>query len=217
MFYFVCARASAESSLSLNASERLLYTNILLETDGDYLLTVAELIMKRPGASFSWLQQNFPGALLERLRQKIRSPYIKEPERTNLLGHIKRVETWKRGTRYTEHLLYPRLSWLLDLGFLVPEDFDRHRYFLTGGGTEFLNGLPVSGEYLDVSTDWLYDGFWYLMPRLMLGISLSDWEQMGGDFSALCAHLLEEAFRWDFRPRKHRDRFVVGTVCFMDR
>lgn len=195
--YFVCKDfPSSSNPFYLSNPERLLYTNILLDQDGDYLLTIVEFLIEKPEASLALLQQEFQRRLLQRLEWKSRLPGIEEPLRHKIVDRIRVIRDWDKPLRYAEHLVPPRLNWLLDLGILAPESFREHRYVLTEGGLNFFKSLPIQNGHLEVKTSWLAHEFWQLMPAFLLNMTLLDWKQVEeGERYTLCATLLEKTFR----------------------
>jgi len=182
----------------LTPVERLFYTHLLLEKDADVLLTLLARLWEQPGISLAGLQKSYQHDFVKRLLLKGR---VVEDERLKqqLLERRLEIETgWKNPEKYAEHIVPPRLNWLLDLGFLDTASFRRHRYSLTDAGEAFVGRLPRLGEeaFYDVSESWLSADFWGFMPGDLLGIRVSGlWEQLSeAERQAVCSPLLKEAF-----------------------
>lgn len=155
----------------LTDTERLFYTYLLLEKDADVLLTILGRLQEQPGIVLASLQKTYQQDLITRLTHKgrlIEDERLKEQLRDRRLA----IETtWKKPARYAEHIVPPRLNWLLDLGFLETATFQRHQYDLTEAGSKFLGDLPrYNGAFCDVSALWLSADFWPLAATHLLNI-----------------------------------------------
>lgn len=182
----------------LSHPECLFYLHLLLNQDADLLLTVTDYLRAHPGPALAQLQRDFQEAFLHRLSQKItlsRDDIVRQ----SLLERRGRVERWRKPERYAEHIVPPRLNWLLDLGFLEPGRFRRHRYFFTETGRRFLSVLPSLGDsqLRDVSGGWLESDFWMAVAWGFVDKeALTRWDQVGDERRReVCAPLFEEVFR----------------------
>ncbi len=182
----------------LTHAECLFYLYLLLAQDADLLLTVTDYLREHPGVALAQLQRDFQEAFLHRLSQKItlsRDDIVRQ----SLLERRAQVERWRKPERYAEHIVPPRLNWLLDMGFLEPGRFRRHHYFFTEAGRRFLSELPRLGDshLRDVSGDWLESGFWTAVACGSIDREvLMQWDQVDDERRReVCAPLLKEVFR----------------------
>jgi hypothetical protein len=177
--------------------EQLFYMYTLLGKDADILLTVIDGVTDHLGVSLAHLQRTFQERFLERVNQKFTLSQNKMLKQL-LLQRRMEIKDWRRPERYAEHLVPPRLNWLLDLGLLEPEPFTRHRYFLTEKGKRFIESLfrPKGASFSDVNDRWLASEFWLTtVPELLEIKPLTDWKQLDEKRRrTLCAQLLQEAF-----------------------
>lgn len=155
----------------LTDAERLFYTYLLLEKDADILLTILTRLQEQPGIGLAGLQKTYQQDLINRLAHKgqiVEDERLKEQLRDRRLA----IETaWKKPARYAEHIVPPRLNWLLDLGFLETATFQRHQYYLTEAGSRFLGNLPrYNDAFCDISASWLSADFWPLAATHLLNI-----------------------------------------------
>lgn len=182
----------------LTPAERLFYTHLLLERDADVLLTIADHLLEEPGIPLAQVQRGFQGDFLHRLSRKIESTPDERLKR-ELLDRRAEVKAWRKPERYAEHLVPPRLNWLLDLDLLEAGKFRRHRNELTAEGRRFLATLLHVGEngFSDVSGEWLDSVFWEgALGELLYDELLQDWDEV--DETALhgiLTGLLKDAFQ----------------------
>ena len=198
LFALIDEKGTNTNPFFLTHAECLFYLYLLLDQDADILLTVTDYLEEHPGASLAQLQRDFQEAFLHRLSQKItlsRDDIVRQ----SLLERRGQVERWRKPERYAEHIVPPRLNWLLDLGFLEPGRFRRHRYFFTEAERRFLSVLPRLGgsQLRDVSRDWLESDFWMAATwGLADKEALTRWDQVDDERRReVCAPLLEEVFR----------------------
>jgi len=190
----------------LSPAEKIFYTYWILTSDADIFLTVLERVARQPGISLAQLQQMFQSDFLARLELKS-SSCKDEMLRRQLFERRTRVaDEWRKPHRYAEHLVPPRVNWMLDLDFLEPGNFRHHRYVLTTVGRQFLSALPQLGntEFHDVTDQWLASGYWDIAAQTLSGIEpLTDWEQLDEKKQqAIMKPLLDETFE------TFRDAFV---------
>jgi hypothetical protein len=191
----------------LNRAEQIFYLYHLLKIDADMLLTVVDCILRNEGSSLNQLQQLFRESFLTRLNDK--GLYSQD----ELLAHQLRdrqhevANEWKRPERYTEHIVPPRLNWLLDLHLLNKDMFRLHRFVPTEEGRQFFYYLPCLGKsnFRDVTEQWLDLEFWDSISRTLLKDMLpTSWSRVNEETKYNTAKLLlAEAFavfRSSFAP-----------------
>lgn len=186
-----------DNPFTLTDVERLFYTYLLLDKDADVLLTILTRLQEQPGIGLAGLQKTYQQDLISRLTRKgqvVEDERVKEQLRDRRLA----VEmSWKKPARYAEHIVPPRVNWLLDLGFLEPTPFQHHQYHLTEAGANFLGNLPCFDEtFRDVSTSWLSADFWPLAAMHLLNIQSSRrWSELDEEEQlAVGTPRLKEAF-----------------------
>lgn len=182
----------------LTPTERLFYTRLLLERDADVLLTITDRLLEQSGISLAQLQRAFQADFLHRLKRKIKNTPDERLKR-ELLDRRIEVKAWTKPERYAEHLVPPRLNWLLDLDLLEAGKFKRHRYELTTGGRRFLTTLlhPGHNGFSDITDEWLESVFWEVAIGELLHIEpLTDWGEVDETMlHAILTRLLKETFQ----------------------
>lgn len=177
---------------------RLFYSYLLLEKDADVLLTLLDGLCKQPGTSLASLQKSYQQDFVRRLALKGRVVEDEQLKQQLLERRMEIERGWKNPEKYAEHIVPPRLNWLLDLGYLDPVSFRHHQYRLAQAGATLTEGLLQFGEeaFCDVSEPWLSMDFWYLAPRHLLNVQpFQLWEHLNeAERQSVCAPLLREAF-----------------------
>jgi hypothetical protein len=198
LFALIDEKGTNKNPFFITRAECLFFLYLLLDQDADILLTVTDYLGEDPGASLAQLQQDFQEAFLHRLSHKI-SLSRDDIVRQRLLERRGQVESWRKPQRYAEHIVPPRLNWLLDLGFLEPGRFRRHHYFFTEAAKRVLSALPRLGDSQlhDVSDDWLESDFWMTVACGSIPKEeLMQWDQIDAKRrQEVCAPLLKEVFR----------------------
>src|SRR2546421_1623473 len=182
----------------LTSVEKLFYIYCLLKVDADILLTIVHDILERRAVSLINLQQTFQSSFLERIEKKTLVAQDEGVRFTLRDRKTKVKEYWKRPERYAEHIVPPRLNWLLDLSFLKKPSFRQHHFELTGEGQQFFSALPCLGECSlhDITDRWLDLEYWQIVARTLLEIeSPVLWAAINTETQySIIATLLTEAF-----------------------
>lgn len=152
----------AANPFFLSDVERVFYVYHLLMVDADLFLTVLDLVLNSPNSNLSTLQKGFQAAFLNRLDEKSSGTEEQLLKQTLLERRLSVSATWAAPERYAEHLVPPRLNWMLDLELLDPQSFQNHRYVLTATGNKLLAKMPRIGSspLHDVTDKWLSHDFW---------------------------------------------------------
>jgi len=182
----------------LTVPEKLFYSYCLLKTDADLLLTVVDSLFERRDISLAILQETFKENFLRRLNNKLLSVQD-EALRQQLRDRKLKVEDeWKKPERYAEHIVPPRLNWLLDLGFLKAVPFRHHGFEFTDEAQQFISALPHFGEFClhDVTDQWLDLEYWKVAASTLAGFEFSkNWKEVDEEKQySLMRTLLAEAF-----------------------
>lgn len=146
----------------LSDVEKIFYMLHLLSVDADLLLTVFDLVQTSEGASLKELQQSFKDAYVARLRYKSNTANNQSVKQLLLERRTIAQNEWKKPERYAEHIVPPRLGWLLDLAMLDPTAFKKGAYQLSAFGRCFATLLPInfqSDRYSDITDQWLKESF----------------------------------------------------------
>jgi hypothetical protein len=165
-------KQSNQLSDVITKEEKLFYLYILFSKDADYLLLVLDMIKNEPLLSNqTQLQKKFEKSLLQRLKSKAlfseRSTLMNIEEKRRVVS----VE-WLNSASYAEHIIAPRLEWLIDLNVLKKED---NRYLFTDEGEKFLESflsLKENESVSDINNEWItekaFSSFRYLFSDSML-------------------------------------------------
>jgi hypothetical protein len=111
--------------------------------------------------TLSGLQKSFQNNFIEYLDKKIASS-TSDAYKRQLLERRNIIATqWKGAERYSEHIVPPRINWMLDLGFLDTALFLKHRCKLSSNGLVFFENLPRFNDSINITEDWLDDAYWH--------------------------------------------------------
>ncbi|WP_461141269.1 hypothetical protein [Spirosoma pomorum] len=172
----------SKNPFELNFLDKIFFGETLLKYDFLYISVLLELIYVRQETSFSELKRVFQQALIQRLQYFLQD-YVALHER-RVIDEIRkvraRIEAWEKPDRYLEHVLMPRLNWLLDIDFIkLPTSKNREVLVqITETGERFFEGLC---DWYDLSLGWVLDPsdlMSYFFPHIFaktyrLGINVS--------------------------------------------
>lgn len=141
----------------LNELDRLFFLETLLKEDFLYIELLMELIYVAGRTSYKDLNGIFRNKLLAKLSRLERENYYgNQRSQDNLKIIIKRIGEWKNSTVYLEHIIMPRLNWLLDLGLL---NMEKLHVALTDEGIRLLQNInfwkDISCSDIGNSTEYL--------------------------------------------------------------
>jgi len=166
----------------LSLAQRLFFLHELWCRDGDILFTLLQQLGTHP-LSLHQIQSNFGDAYYDHLSQRMQQLPI-EYEQRELLERRNSIAAWQSPARYAEHIVPPRLHWLLDLGLLYIESSSQRKCYLTPIGQEFKKRFST----LEALTDkWLDSNFFKAVADCLAtdGVSISVWRSNHKDQEAL--------------------------------
>ena len=181
------------NAFGLRIEEICFFAQRLLLSDADFLIPVLELVNEQFPCSLAEIQDNFQAKILHRLfliDRAARSSHLKLEVATK----IQSIRTWTKPHTYVEHLVPPRLHWLLDLRLLDWTVYRKSNSFqLSHAGRVLLDAFPLNNEHLRyIHRDWCENGYF-------------------GTF--IEAYLPEhEVKRWDETARPHTDRLLEQSL-----
>jgi len=134
-------RTNTRNPFELNLAERCAYLYWLLLKDGDRFFTVLDMLAEPSEQPLSRLQNDFQAHYLRRLGVRISTE--KGHVAREILALRNRVaHDWKNPKRYAEHIVPPRIHWLVDLGLASISEGRGKPARLTGVGNRFRYVLP---------------------------------------------------------------------------
>jgi predicted transcriptional regulator len=187
-----------QNPFELSMEQKCYLLKRILENDFDYILPLLRLLEKchNTGEIFG----NFKIAVLEHLETRIK----RVDDILKSSGFKKRIQLmmkWAQEKKYLEHIIYPRLDWLLDIQILDREKYKKRIYKLTYNGKAFLEALKKMEVEIDVNA-WLEDHYYETFGRCFIKESVISFDALKKEERSKFVHdLLEEAFN-KFSPPK---------------
>lgn len=188
----------------------LLYQLLLL--DADYLLPILDL-------TTAYHRQS---ELLENAQQRLRrrfdllQRYAHSPiSRSEMVDRARAIAQWTKPVKYSEHLLLPRLHWLLDLELVNWKAFQTEREFrLSDWGDRLLQStLKVEGEPL-VDRRWCQNTLFFAWAKA-LDSPVTSWSQVPEvEQKTLIQHQVEAGFQM-FRTMQYPRISAYQLILFV--
>ncbi|MGD8457150.1 MAG: hypothetical protein PVF83_12260 [Anaerolineales bacterium] len=158
--------------IPVNLSFILFYQMMLL--DADYLLELLSL-------SLSFSNQNeyishFQETIQNRL-QIMEGATINPLLRAKIRDRRQTTEQWKKPEVYLEHIVLPRLNWLVDLNI-----FDRNslyalkKFELSKQGKVIFSETPYFESHRFIDRDWCQNGLFELWAKAFYGNNIKKWD-----------------------------------------
>lgn len=159
-FFKVYQSLKGEYSKSLNVFElstfdKLYFLECILKNDYFYFSNLLELFFLENETTYSSLISKYQGQLTERLEDYKKGNYkIKKLEK-DFEVILKRINSWEKPTIYLEHLLMPRINWMLDLGII---NGSSNKFTISEVGLKLFKHLSI---WNDINTSKIIssDGF----------------------------------------------------------
>lgn len=153
---------SSFNVFDLNILDRIYFLNQILISDSLYICSLLEVILiLYNNSSSAGIKKVFKEYLLDELARISNSPDVTlNSIKRDVVELRKRIQSWTKAEVYLEHIIEPRLNWLLDLKLIVQIHDKNKKYRLTDSGTRLLNYL--SGIYESVGVKHIY------LPELLL-------------------------------------------------
>jgi len=121
--------------------EKTFFLYHILENDGFYIQLLMNIVLEKERISIKKLKDDFQGCIIHKLKEDISSLSLSNKIKNEIILRIKRVEKWENPKRYLEHIIEPRVNWLLDLGFLEQSDFIKGNLVLSKKGLIFVQKI----------------------------------------------------------------------------
>ena len=138
--------------------QKTLFSFLLLHKDTDGFLLILDMLVDLGETNQKRLQQEFKSAINNRLvdKKEVAIQTVKEiiSEKYRTINFI-----WKNAEKYAEHVLIPRVEWLITLGWIeVNKKGSSSFYSLTNEGTKFCNLIPQIPATVtrDINQNWLF-------------------------------------------------------------
>lgn len=128
--------------------DRIYFLECILRNDYFYFKTLLELLYIEELTTYSALVKVFQNSILARLESYKHSNSYGDRNRLNNIDIIlKRIKKWEKAEVYLEHILMPRLNWMLDLGIVkdVKDGFE-----ITEVGSKLFQHLCI---WNDINTE----------------------------------------------------------------
>ena|GEM_PF-873421 len=127
----------------LSLLDKIFFGEQLLKYDFFYLTNLLELIFVCESSNYVKLKNNFKDYTLKKLEEILKQSRdrdtVSKRAVTDINAVYKRIKSWDKPEVYLEHILMPRLNWLLDLDLI---DMDEGlNVSLTDEGLRLLNNL----------------------------------------------------------------------------
>lgn len=125
----------------LSDFDKLYFLESILRNDYFYFSNLLELFFFKEKMTYQNLLPKFQGILRTSL-EKYKNQTISTDRKVlvNIETILKRINSWEKPEIYLEHLIMPRINWMLDIGLLFEEDKE---YTITETGKKLFQNLLI--------------------------------------------------------------------------
>jgi hypothetical protein len=202
----------------LNCAERCFFLRQLLTYDADYLTPIWELIHESQYASLKEIEAGFQPKTSARMEEIQRADDASTDLKRNAQKWARRIASWKRTSlkAYVDHIVPPRIHWLLDLRLLDWETFRQTKQFeLNPHGVTVLQSFPQSTSLRYIDRSWLEEAFFEVYLKSLKPKEMRLWKEIPqSEQESLVDTFLSESFdlfRTTRIPRITASQFLLYT------
>jgi len=128
-----------KNKFNLSVFQKAFSLWFLIQNDILYLFSLLEIIyIQKNDTNVSKIKDVFQEYILEALEFTMKHSKISTKFKNNISDKITRIQQWEKPKVYLEHIVEPRINWLLDLGLLNEEIYLSNRISLSKRGLNFL-------------------------------------------------------------------------------
>lgn len=142
----------------LELFERIYFVLQILINDPVYSFTLLELIFDKNNV---WITKEFRNTFYDKVLENLKSiqfsDLLTKRESKELDNILLRFSKWKKKEKYLEHIIEPRVNWLLDIGFLDNIPYQSEKLNLSSNGEKYFLGLKKL--YVDYGLKILINNF----------------------------------------------------------
>lgn len=157
------SRKTEESPFALTLKEICFFLNRLFIFDSDYLIPILQILREHGECTLSLLQDNFRDAVMKWLEIKANSIPVEEYSEKNELRRVEdRIKKWRKPKKYVEHIVPPRIHWLIDLRLIDWDHYKKTRkYVLSKEGERFISRIPrtPSQNHIYFNHEWIENNY----------------------------------------------------------
>lgn len=140
--------SDSSNVFELNDFDRIFFLECILRNDYFYFSNLLELLFITERATYPHLVQVFQSQLITRLESYKQSNSFGDRKVLNNIDTIlNRIKKWEKAEVYLEHIIMPRLNWMLDLGIVTGAN---NEFEITGIGLKLFQHLCI---WNDINTD----------------------------------------------------------------
>lgn len=139
---------SNDNYFDLSKFEKSFFLFFILQNDNLYFLALIDLIyIQNNKTKIKNIKEIFQDYILNQLEFTTKYSEITNQDKLKISTQIKRIKSWKNPQIYLEHIIEPRINWLLDLNMLEKDEFQQNYIVLSKEGLAFFN---VVNSYFDI-------------------------------------------------------------------
>lgn len=143
-----CQYSNLNNIFELSNFDKLFYLECILKTDYFYFKCLLEILFIEENITYSDIVKTFQNQLLYRLENyKRANSYGERKLLNNIDTTLNRIKNWKKPEVYLEHIIMPRLNWMLDFGILKGT---KNKFEITNIGFRLFQHLSI---WNDINTD----------------------------------------------------------------
>lgn len=140
---------SVDSNIfKLSEFDKIFFLECILKNDYFYFTNLLELFFFEENTTYKFILEKYQSQLISCLEEyKKQNVYMDRKNFNNIDTVLKRINNWEKPEVYLEHILMPRINWMLDFGILVESG---KGFAITEIGMKLFKHLSI---WNDINTD----------------------------------------------------------------
>ncbi len=127
---------------NLSEYEKTFFLSFIIQRDNFYIWSLIDLIyIFNNRTTIKNIKEIFQQYIIQQLQATLKYSKLSNKNIQKIITQIKRIQSWKKPQVYLEHIIEPRINWLLDLSILDKSEFLKDRIVLSEKGLILFNTL----------------------------------------------------------------------------
>jgi len=162
----------------LSKYEKAFFLSFIMQNDNFYIWVLIDLIyIFGNKTSIKEIKEVFKQYIIQELDFIVKNSNLSKKNKQKIKIQIERIKSWKKPKIYLEHIIEPRINWLLDLNIINENEFLENKIVLSEKGLILFNVLnsyyDLFQEKYVIMNEIIYRDFFKLINE-MYSIEASD-------------------------------------------
>jgi hypothetical protein len=124
---------------NLSKLERTFFIYKIFEKDSFFIRSILEIIYIQDNkTNLKQIKEVFQNYILDQIALWSKSWFVRGEQKRDLIAIQRRIKFWRNSKKYLEHIVEPRINWLIDVGIIESEAFIDNTIKLSSIGSRLI-------------------------------------------------------------------------------